>query len=99
MKANREAYIARIVHDLSEWSAAIDEYELMASRRPAEFQTNYEQNLRVLRERYGQLSEKLQELQNSAGEIGMELETGVVTAKRELREAFDAARRTMQKAA
>ncbi len=99
MKTTRETYIIRLTRDLREWSAAIDEYEVMASRRPAECQVDHEQHLRVLRERYDHLSGKLQELRNSSGEIGIELESGVVVAKRELREAFESARRTLKKAA
>ncbi len=99
MKMEVKAYIDRIVKDLKEWSATIEEYESRVSRSPVGLQTEYEQRIRNLREKRDMLSSKLQELRVSASVDTTALEASVETAKHELKAAFDSARDTMKKAA
>jgi hypothetical protein len=99
MTTNKEEYIDKMERDLREWSATIDEFESIASRASTEFLTDYEQSMRNLREKRDLLSTKLEELRGSDGDAWQALETGVETAKHELRDAFESARHTVEKAA
>jgi uncharacterized coiled-coil DUF342 family protein len=99
MKMEKKAYIERMVRDLTEWSATIEEYEGRVSRSPVGLQTEYEQRIRNLKEKRDLLSSKLQELRESASGDSTDLEASVETAKHGLKAAFDLARDTMKKAA
>ena len=99
MKMEGKAYIDRMVKDLKEWSATIEEYEGRVSRSPVGLQTEYEQRIRNLKEKRDLLSSKLLELRESTSVDSTALEASVETAKHELKVAFDLARDTMKKAA
>jgi hypothetical protein len=99
MKMEKKEYIDRMVRDLKEWSATIEEYEDRVSRSSVGLQTEYEQRIRNLKEKRDLLSRRLQELRESASGDSTDLEASVETAKHELKAAFDLARDTMIKAA
>ncbi len=99
MKTKKEEYIDRMAKDLKEWSATIDEFEADASRFAVELQEEFARTILVLKEKRDQVTGKLQELAESAGDVWMALQTGVEKAKHDLRDAFDEARAIVKKAA
>ncbi len=99
MKMEREKYIARMARDIRVWSKTIEAYKVRASRGPSDLQAEYDQSIQNLQAKCDLLSSKLRELQRSAADLWPASEAGVVTAKHELRDAFESARQIVKKAA
>ncbi len=97
MKTAKDKYIDKLTRDLKEWSATIDEFEDIVTRASTDFQDDFQKSIWNLKEKRDLLSIKLLELRKS--DSSKSLEKDVETAKHELKEAFDSARKTLKNAA
>ncbi len=99
MRTKKEAYIHRISRRLKDWSETIDELEARGSRTAAGTDAVFDERLRNLREKRDLLSDKLRELKESGSDAWTAQLTGVESARKELKDAFAAARDEFKKAA
>jgi hypothetical protein len=88
---SREEYIDQLAAQLKEWSGKIDELESKALVAKADVKTNYENQIRHLKDKQDVAKQKLHELKGASGEAWDILKAGAETSWAELKKAVSAA--------
>jgi SMC interacting uncharacterized protein involved in chromosome segregation len=88
---SREEHIDQLAAQLKEWSAKIDELESKARAAKADVKTNYENQIRQLKDKQAASMQKLQELKGASAEAWDILKAGAETSWADLKKAVTAA--------
>ena len=88
---SREEYIDQLAGQLKEWSAKIDELESKARTAKADVKTNYENQIKQLKDKRDGAMHKLQELKGASAEAWDILKAGAETSWADLKKAVTAA--------
>ena len=88
---SREEYIDQLAAQLKEWSAKIDELESKARTAKADVKTNYENQIKQLKDKRDGAMHKLQELKGASAEAWDILKAGAETSWADLKKAVTAA--------
>lgn len=88
---SREEHIDQLAAQLKEWSGKIDELESKARAAKADVKTNYENQIRQLKEKRDGAKQKLQELKGASAEAWDILKAGAETSWADLKKAVTAA--------
>jgi len=88
---SREEYIDQLAGQLKEWSAKIDEFESKARTAKADVKTNYENQIKQLKDKRDGAMHKLQELKGASAEAWDILKAGAETSWADLKKAVTAA--------
>jgi uncharacterized protein YfiM (DUF2279 family) len=88
---SREEHIDQLAAQLKEWSGKIDELESKARAAKADVKTNYENQIRQLKEKQAASMQKLQELKGASAEAWDILKAGAETSWADLKKAVAAA--------
>jgi uncharacterized coiled-coil DUF342 family protein len=88
---SREEHIDQLAAQLKEWSAKIDELESKARVAKADVKTNYENQIRQLKDKRDAAMQKLQELKGASAEAWEILKAGAETSWADLKKAVTAA--------
>jgi uncharacterized coiled-coil DUF342 family protein len=89
---SREEQIDKLAAQLKEWSANIDELESKARAAKADVKTNYENQIRQLKDKRDGSKQKLQELKGASAEAWDILKAGAETSWTDLKNAVTAAK-------
>jgi len=87
----REEHIDQLAAQLKEWSAKIDELEAKARVAKADVETNYENEIKQLKDKRDAAMKKLQELKGASAEAWEILKAGAETSWADLKKAVTAA--------
>ena len=93
----REEYIDKLASQLKEWSAKVDELESKARAATTDAKTEYEKQIKQLKEKRDDATKKLQELKGSSAEAWDALKVGSETAWTEFKNAVNAAKEKFKK--
>lgn len=94
---SREEYINKLAAQLKEWSAKVDELESKAHEAKADVKTEYEKQIRQMKEKRDTAMQKLQELKGASTDAWDTLKAGSEAAWAELKNAVTAAKERFKK--
>ena len=94
---SREEYIDKLVAQLKEWSAKIDELESKASAAKADVKTGYENQIRQLKDKRDAATKRLQDLKGASTDAWDALKTGAEAAWADLSKSVTAAKEKFKK--
>ena len=93
----REEYIDKLAAQLKEWSAKVDELESKANAAKADMKTEYEKQIKQMKDKRDTAMQKLQELKGASNEAWDTLKAGSEVAWTELKNAVTAAKDKFKK--
>jgi len=93
----REEYIDKLAAQLKEWSAKVDELESKANAAKADMKTEYEKQIKQMKDKRDTAMQKLQELKGASTEAWDTLRAGSEVAWTELKNAVTAAKDKFKK--
>jgi uncharacterized coiled-coil DUF342 family protein len=94
---SREEYINKLAAQLKEWSAKVDELESKAHETKADVKTEYEKQIRQMKDKRDTAMQKLQELKGASTDAWDALKAGSEAAWAELKNAVTAAKERFKK--
>ena len=97
MMKNREEYIDKLAAQLKEWSAKVDELETKARGAKTDAKTEYEKQIKQMKDKRDAAIQKLQELKGSSTDAWDALKAGSEAAWAELKNAVTAAKERFKK--
>jgi len=93
----REEYIDKLAAQLKEWSAKVDELEAKAREAKAGVKTEYEKQIRQMKDKRDTAIQKLQELKDASTDAWDTVKAGSETAWADLKNAVNAAKERFKK--
>jgi uncharacterized coiled-coil DUF342 family protein len=93
----REEYIDKLAAQLKEWSVKVDELESKARAATTDAKTEYEKQIKQLKDKRDNATQKLQELKGSSAEAWDTLKAGSESAWAEFKNAVTAAKDKFKK--
>jgi uncharacterized protein YfiM (DUF2279 family) len=94
---SREEHINKLAAQLKEWSAKIDELESKAHVAKADMNTEYEKQIRQMKDKRDTAMQKLQELKGASTDAWDTLKAGSEAAWADLKSAVTAAKERFKK--
>ncbi len=94
---SREEYIEKLAGQLKEWSVKVDELEFKARAVKAEMKTEYEKQIKQLKDKRDTAMQKLQELRGASTDAWDTLKKGSEAAWADLMNAVTAAKERFKK--
>lgn len=94
---SREEYINKLAAQLKEWSAKVDELESKANVAKADVKTEYERQIRQMKDKRDIAMQKLQELKGASTDAWDTLKAGSEAAWGDLKNAVTAAKERFKK--
>lgn len=94
---SREEYINKLAAQLKEWSAKVDELESKANVAKADVKTEYERQIRQMKDKRDTAMQKLQELKGASTDAWDTLKAGSEAAWADLKNAVTAAKERFKK--
>lgn len=94
---SREEYINKLAAQLKEWSAKVDELESKANVAKADVKTEYERQIRQMKDKRDTAMQKLQELKGASTDAWDTLKAGSEAAWGDLKNAVTAAKERFKK--
>ena len=96
MSETRDAYIRKVKAKLDEWNAEIDKLEAKARQKEVDLQTDYRQQIEILKSKRQEAKDKLATLQSASDSAWQDLKSGVELAASALGEALKSAHTRFQ---
>ena len=93
----REEYIDKLAAQLKEWSAKVDELESKAYSAKADMKTEYEKQIKQMKDKRDTAMQKLQELKGTSTEAWDTLKAGSEAAWADFKNAVTAAKEKFKK--